>query len=554
MPTKLEGLIGVLTFLEGYEESDSDFLSTDSWEGNFDPQAMRRVREQFLSQSPTQYQKARWRAGMFDSVTSHFVIGSILVKNEWNNNGCIESIIPGPPLDVSFVYSLRQQNEAFDRTERNHASDWEISDGALPQARTVAWREKLDGVPIVSTGGRLSCCFLSSPCLEDYAGELTSSGVYQLWPYTISPMPFDHEMHEWRPFSASYRHVKEGIVLLGRDGREYRIKRNPSIELKDHHPAYPGVWEYEHLYEGLRPKRPRTREPATNLSVICKVLSLDDIIIDPHDSYEIKYHVSQSITVDTTAVYIPSRYIPMADRERHGDVVSVSRPTGVTSYIAGYPEVGPSIIGSKVLLVREGKYYVFKDNEKKWDLIGGTLINGESTIVTLRRECLEEANLQLGTNVVLQGYTREGAYMSAVYSYNAPTLPVGFTEYSPALDGVPWLSRLMIQCLSSRNGYKHDLLYDTNTFSLSSYGITVALRLLERRPIPRKCKDTKFVKHLPSAYEILSVIHHHGGVRFSDIGHLYSKVDMLPSTFIESISYLSPLTQQQRRSWWDYVL
>jgi hypothetical protein len=79
--------------------------------------------EKFLQQSPTHLQLRRWHKGLFDSITSHFVIGDIVVQNE---------IVPGPPQNVSFLRTGKQQYEDLTTHPVLSVRDWEVRHGEDP--------------------------------------------------------------------------------------------------------------------------------------------------------------------------------------------------------------------------------------------------------------------------------------------------------------------------------------------------------------------------------------------------------------------------------------
>lgn len=553
--TTKTGLLGVLQFLDDYDESWDDFQKIDTWEEAFPKELTRAARVAFLECDPTQYDCARWRAGMFDSVTTHFVIGKIVVPN---------TFVEGPPSEVSFAYTLRQQTEAKYYHKRTQVLDWTNSDGFNPLKQAVAWREKLDGSPCVTVNGELSCCHLTSPVRHDYAAELTSFGLYQLWPYgKLLDMDFDHELHHWQSFNQPYRSVKEGIIMLGNDGQEFRAKWNPTIELLDHHPQYPGVWEYELLPNGLRALRPRTRPPAKNTAQIAKAIYLEELVVDVCQALDICYHDDQSIIV-LDKVYIP-RFVQSTLPVRNEDVLTKPCAGGFVMYPSHANPIGDSIVGSKCMIFDpSGTFFLFKDGDKKWDLIGGTVEPYENTYQTLNREIKEECPDLSLANYQWQGFTSSGHHHSAIYLMRKVSVPRGFAPFTLSMLSVPWCNRLILHSLSHRNGYKTDTTFRSDSFFFSPWGLRVVNHVVQGGMMSPKYSgknsykvDPKFKKFLPQIKKILVALTKKGFIELSAIPDLYADIygdipDVSTSClFMEAMSYLVPLAQPASRSWWD---
>lgn len=378
--------------------------------------------EKFLQQSPTHLQIRRWHKGLFDSITSHFVIGDIVVQNE---------IVPGPPQNDSFLRTGKQQYEDLTTHPVLSVRDWEVRHGEDPTIQCIAWREKRNGVPIVFTGVELRCCHLTTSWTKAFFGELTESGIYQLYPYSHVQMPFRTVHSDWQSFRFPKRYVSEGIIMLDTQGNSYRVKVNPTVELENYCQDCEGVWEYGLDSESLFPIRPRFNKKPGDIASLSKMMYYDELRWDPL--------LAKDVFVSDSAKEIEERdglwSIPASNHEDGGLVVQDTVTHGSKIRLAFSGEgVYPAGLGSKLIVIHAGELYLFKDGQKHWDCIGGGVEPGESTLGALIREIGEECPSLLDTlqleKIELLGYcVNDDGWQSAVYFYESATpLPAGFAS------------------------------------------------------------------------------------------------------------------------------
>jgi len=424
----ISSLRRAIQYMQAYEESEESFEKNSTWEDAFGEKA-HCARKKFLKQGPTLYSMARWRMGWFDMVDDFFVIGRHVLRNDF---------VGGAPKDLSFSFTLSRQKEANYKSTLLFCQDWLVSDGADPSTKTVAWREKWDGTPIVFQDGYYYCAHLSMPATIPYAAELTDVGIYQFYPPDkLESVPWEASLSRWRPWSEFRPSViREGIIMLGSDGTEYRIKKDPTIELLDFTPVYPGVWEYAHTEDSsLKPIRPRSRPPAKNYAALSKVLALSDL------------DFTECLKLTT----IVSRPVKRIEPKR----------------------------ASKLVLLDEHAYpIVFKDGTKKWDLIGGQAELGETAIQALVREIREESpeldryihELPVGDCYVNRS-SCASEFVTSMFALKAKTfsLPPTFRPYCFDLDSVPWINRLLVHHFAVEAGWDKDTTYPTETFELFHY-------------------------------------------------------------------------------------
>lgn len=450
LPTELKigDLKKVLLFVLRNRESIGSFMQLEGWELHFPEESVRASKAEFMSQNPTMIERARWRIGLFDSVTTHFVIGKKIADS---------SFVPGEPSSIPFAITFQRQREMESGVGRTATSDYLAVMGAEIERHAWAWREKMDGTPMETVAGVLRCCFFTMPTIETLAAELTSNGLYQIYPYgpalEVSGIKF-HD-HPWLPFSETPDIFMEGVILLGKDYKEYRIKRFPSIELENAAPLYNGVWEYEQQGSTLCPIRPRTKRPHKNFAALAKVLSLDEIVwpaLDFRVQYVNEGEVRQVVEFSEGVLYIDTCRRPGKIVAYNKDVVTFNSGHATYMYPASIPFSGPVVIGVKLMILCRGQYWVFKDGSKKYDLIGGAIEPGESSESALRREFLEETGYMCPQDVRYIGISQDGKFFSFLYFVCLEELPevstyAHFAPFSHDLPMVPWGRRLYVHAL-----------------------------------------------------------------------------------------------------------
>lgn len=460
----------ILPFLFSYDKSIEEWDKLEGWELQFSEERVRSAKKTFLDKGPTMVDLARWKVGMFDSVSSHFVIGRLVVPN---------TFVGGIPGTSPFGVSLSQQQEMSVGQGRPSCKDYIATMGADVSVHMVAWRNKIDGTPMETLGGSLRCCFWYMPTSEMILAELTSEGAYQLWPYgpPLTVSGFEFLPHPWHSFPVRDRMIEEGIMLLGRDGVEYRSKRYATVELEGFTPLHSGVWEYEYKYGSLHPIRPRSGKGRNNFSYLSKVLVYSELTFPTRSDpivMKLDGPVEEVVTCEEGVVRIDSGRRSSKIIAVNSDVVTVQSGSTRMIYPAVIPYVGHSIVGSKAVVYCGSVPYVFKDKCKKYDLVGGKIEFGESSRAALFREWGEEVGTPLDVDPVYLGISCDSPFFTFVYSVTLDAVPSGFVPASSTLEYVPWCLRLLSFAAMSRVSPCGVVSHSSDILELSPHGHTLA--------------------------------------------------------------------------------
>jgi len=442
----------------------------------------------------------RWGRYLFDSVSPHyFVLTDVYV----------------PVLDME----MSDEYERFESDGKNDVPDVDyvflnkMSFGIADTDNVWAVREKLHGVRIDVSGGKIHCLGMVGPCETGLADqyEWTRDGLFSIYPYAVPSHSLGPNVkamdHRWqKPDLDLLSAYEEGAIFLTPDG-EMRMRNNPSTEI-----FLEGImWEVA-LDDMSNPVRirPRYGKAPGNIKQLERFPGLN-VIDEVSVSYDIELRTEGpflgSCTRTLTALTLDSGYridprgvgmgefkflhvsqglTPMASR------VTKVKHTDLYHWFAdGEHNAGPFIsgmgshhTGAKVFILDPNETYVVKDGLKDYDYLGGTVEYGESTRDALIREAREEINLELDPDLLLFMGISTGEeeknvrgepmfWHTYMYMYHIPTKPsLGFrdeghwcTRISPLqqkdLPGCyfkfqPWYSRLKKFVMDKSSGKPWD--------------------------------------------------------------------------------------------------
>jgi len=373
----------------------------------------------------------RFFHGLFDSVSSFFVIGTVIVP--------LFHALDPEVRGVPFRLSLCSQSE-WPVHSPHYGSHKTLSFAKVHEIdlsrHDVLCREKLDGLPFFKVrSGPLT--YLSSGTIAfevpaDFPVEMaewTSSGFHVLKPYGLFPLVYgglSFSPHNWQPLDSSIvEGSSEGIFLLV-DGLEYRVKKSPTMEINaetDMHTGenHIGVWEVALCIEGLRYIRPRPGKPTLSFERVVQTLrasvSCDDL--------EFPVRVPVQVTSVNTGPFVASSgigdrsiwfdcgwrinadgVITSALREVVPDPIDlIEKTTDVFHHVVGARVISAPVqmktsknwvSGAKVVLFdTHGFCYAYKEPGKKLDLVGGKIERGENSYDCICRESKEEIDFAL---------------------------------------------------------------------------------------------------------------------------------------------------------------
>jgi len=102
-------------------------------------------------------------------------------------------------------------------------------------------------------------------------------------------------------------------------------------------------------------------------------------------------------------------------------------------------------IGAKLIAIHNKEIYLFKDGEKLYDYVGGTLEPYETPLLCLNREIYEEMGLTLPSQPACIGFSEEAGYGSFVYVAEVPDSFANRMKKRsdiPISQRVPWDDRI----------------------------------------------------------------------------------------------------------------
>jgi len=475
------------------------------------------MRHQGFSEQKKNWLKWRWTQCLFDSVTRQFfALGSQLAPTAVDVEGVIKR-----EDDPSGVYN-------GGRTDLSYSDVASLKWGA--QGSFVAIREKLDGARVVRLSSDPS--YISLLGHRIFVGksfpydalEWTEKGLFILYPFGAPSSVKDgayFQEHPWLPplFDVVQK-FQEGAMLLSKDGKEYRVKRVPTIDCdlqtarnnKLYSGHFNGIWEVSWNYQTaqMRAIRPRPGKMAAHLNMIRVRPCLADVTfpLNPHQvmiNQEGKYCGALSFRADVlildsgwrrTAVggygdtlkiaHVDHSPVPLPNWAAKVDVLTydttsmynyVDATTG-SVFLSPYPagDRCTRVCGSKVLLVSEsGEFLGIREKKEQkpdmlLDCVGGKIEVGETAHDAMIREFYEETDLEmppahfLGLSSALSSTsTKIVEYHSFMWVCAVPasyTFP-GVTRFRHIPQGsVDWLPRLVSYCLQQTNSSDSFSLYN----------------------------------------------------------------------------------------------
>jgi len=431
----------------------------------------------------------RYYNGIFDSVGKFFRVGKFLVPNLAKN-------MPNPVNSVPFVESMCMQDEyKYDSRHYGDYKEMTIADVQtfdMTNPRLVM-REKINGTPFfLGTYGDKK--ILMGACMwaivPDWFTvsmvELHCGDFYIIRPFAVPEFYVDAVRflaHAWEPVRASNAAAYEEGVFFLKDGEEWRVKKNPTIEVdasKDNKSGRQGVWEcmlvgkidnYILKYLVPRPgKKPIEEDP---INVLLRYVSMSVLewpvlseveVITKVDGPFVGGFLSDGSTVviDSGLRLEHGRLVPATRGHAvplkaesvvlHGDIFNYR--VGDKVEVRAYPDMlnKRTVTGVKLLLFDAMYTYLIKDDDKMLDMVGGKIEIAESSTAALVREIREETGWVCPIPAVRVALTIEstGDANFATVLYIAP-VPEGFpmakmrgvVGYNyDAKESVPWIDRL----------------------------------------------------------------------------------------------------------------
>jgi len=407
-----------------------------------------RLRIEGYTQSEIDLVKLRFSLGMFDCVSSsHFWIWSISIPT------LVELPLEHPTKP--FVLTLSQMHE---RQAPKTCRDPTISEMASQKWGEVflAMREKKDGSPVYRVNpdtfgfpGRLNitCCSTWDRL------EWCRDGFWGLYPYKIEDKlgSFNVKEAEWGLDLPK----GEGVIILTLSG-ELRLKWTSTYER--------GGYEFDESDQMLRCRH-----------------GCDDSQLPVFSAHHLR---PCSVSYDILTGEYDKPYPVVLDQ---GQVVlNIKRSVkpiksvtwkGITTtdWGGGYLTVSVTanravkVVGCKMISVFEEEVYLFKDQDKKYDHIGGRLEPYETQLLCINREIYEETGLHLESQPVCIGFSESDGYGSFIYVANITlSMKNKMVKRSlvPLKDRAPWESRIY-------EFYKRKRDKVTTTSELVSYSVLV---------------------------------------------------------------------------------
>jgi len=391
----------------------------------------------YVSQSRDRnYYLSRWSAALFDSVGDYYSVGLYYAERHKSETR----------TSLPWLYTGQDQAEYYPK----HPAS-QVHDMSYGEFQTFGWgkdsvgqavREKLNGTPAEVINGILYTCTqeFKVPGLGEGFFEMMPDGLYQLYPYIENDYDYcgvPVKAHRWT--SGPAHNYLEGMMILTEHG-EVRVKRCNTYEREADYPLK-GVFEYAETDMGEIPLRPRARQCSGQVVIVPPMeVVLEEV---PLPNFKVVY--SNKRGWHGNEFHICQDRVKKETKSGFVHLVGESGATVYTAAGVDYP-LTSYVVTSKLIVFIEGKVAVFKDMEKKWDLVGGRLNEGESPIQAIYREYLEEVGEPLLQVPKYLSETRDGRYITHLFSITVAKLPSQGTwkiwEVGDAQ--VSWLSRLIL--------------------------------------------------------------------------------------------------------------
>jgi len=368
-----------------------------------------------------------------------------------------------------FFFPLPSEMNLSERRERDLGSDFNMGHTDVTYAMLNRWdlsvaqyREKKNGVLFmrIERDGKffLASNFAQLPIPDDfpvYQAEFTGDAFWIIAPYDVPSFEFEgvsFRSHRWGPLKkADY---KEGAMILY-EGIEYRIKRIPTvtIDVTDLPCLENGVWDVAWSGSEFVPVLPRHGKLFTShnraVSLLRSYAFLELLDDTPVKSVTVGgpfYTVNR-----TNDVVLEGGNSGGADPwhrklQVFDDMYNYTVDSDIVISSVPLKKRTNVVVGAKLALFSGSKLFVFKDEEKSYDFIGGKSEPCESSLDTLNREIEEEcpglmvAPKRLCVSIETVGDTQ---YQSVIYLSPYVQDFASIVPYTEALVCVPWLSRLL---------------------------------------------------------------------------------------------------------------
>jgi len=430
----------------------------------------------------------RYYHGFFDSVSTHFVIGEVIVPVLV----CLSPEQEGLPFRVSLcVQSEWLWEGAHSQSHKDFTLA--VAQGLSLAGPDVLMREKVNGSCFVAKmyQGKKFLCGPSVciPVPTDFPVEMAEfdSGImHVIRPFGLCPLNLEGMRffpHEWSAITVKrVAQCDEGIMLLWR-GTEYRCKRNPSCEIDAslEPGSYKGIWEVCYGQSGefhyLRPRPGKSYLAADRAKQILSMSArVSDLRVPEFSPVSVRT-VTDGPCNGTFGVTGDEIWFDSGWR-RSGDSVVPAQRGGnrpefldqvysvgdVYHHVKGKDHMasplplrvmGQVVTGSKVCIFSpDGAIYLFQDKGKSIDFVGGSTLPEEDSYQCVVREVWEELGVEIrdvrflamssesSNGLHFHSYVYLAPLSSVLASVSHKLLRVEHYNFSK-LDCVPWLSRLV---------------------------------------------------------------------------------------------------------------